>query len=228
MVDANEQCARDLISYASRPLMASSEKVTASLWAACFTCGDQRDKSIVTQNSGAPEVVTQQLKKPELRKRILNGVVDAFASFLVIMLVSWAFEHFASQEALNNAVNFQAHLYETVKAFSPTSIFRYLIDSHDFLFFHIDDLLMRFLPMLIVNNIMFALWFVLWIFVIGMSPVLLPITVLVEGNWFEWILVFFVFVPLAIFVASTSEDGTFFGDCCWRWLPRPSYFCSYN
>ena len=53
---------------------------------------------------------------------------------------------------------------------------------------------------------MYAFWFLLWIVVVSLSPVVLPITVLMEGTPLEWILVFVVFIPLAGLVIAASKD----------------------
>jgi hypothetical protein len=160
----------------------------------------------MTENDPSPKHAETE-KRPQLKIRVRNWLVDAFISLCCVLVIGMVFDRVADEKFLNSALNFQAHLYDSVKALNPLNIFTYISDGYEFLFFHLDDWLSYLLPIALVNLIMKVLFLPLWAVVVGGAWFVLPATILFEGSAFELILVLIVFVPLALLVAHAASDG---------------------
>ena len=143
-------------------------------------------------------------ESPKLESRVRNWSRDVAMTLLVVLPIGWAFEHIADRDTLEHLLKFQKHLYESVSNLNPLHLFGYLFDGFGFfqslaakvLFFVLPAGFAEFL-MRPLSILFFALGFCV-----------LPITVLIEGNFLEVIMVFAIYLPLAgLTVKSLEERG---------------------
>jgi|SRR5215469_2846530 len=162
-------------------------------------------KDISQREATEPEHSTT---KPQLKVRVRNRLLNYFLTFCCVVVVGVIFDRFGEKEFLEG--HFKG-FYDSVTKLNPLNIVRYLLDAFDFFFFHLDAWISSVLPATLANGIMKVLFLPLWAFVIGGAWLILPITVFVEGDIIEFVLVLIVFVPMALLVlGSTPDDNSAF------------------
>jgi len=142
-----------------------------------------------------------------VKRRVGRWIIDAAVFAVCTLPVFYMFELLAHKETLEDVLQFQESLYASLSQLNPLGLFGYLSGAHGFLFWHLDTYLGYILPSVVLNKIMLVLWPVSWLLVLGFSPILLPIAVLIEGTPLEWLVVFVVFLPLAGIVLHAGSHG---------------------
>ncbi len=140
------------------------------------------------------------------KRRILNWLIDTAVFLICGLPIVYAFEHIVDAKTLHHALEFQKGLYESVKNLDPGSLFSYLVNIHDLLFSHVGNLYNFLLSnshevfqrlgihpaIAIVVELLFRLFlsafalvafFLLWVVIIIMLPIVLPLAALMQGNY---------------------------------------------
>ncbi len=154
-------------------------------------------------DTGGPEVPETSGVNPPLGKdpvtykqRARNWLIDGAVFFAISLPIAYIFERLASKAGLEAAIRFQSDLLEAVKNLSPFGLVEHLLDFHFELLWSAKQILGSVLPEGLVDLATPILFLVTGALVIGLTPIALPILVVLNGNVFELFLVAAVFLPL--------------------------------
>lgn len=165
--------------------------------------GSEQPSAIAKEIESAPSVGAR------VKSRVKRWSVSILPFLLFGLPVTLAFEHFASKDALTAALKAQTDFYDAVSSLNPLHLLWYLGEAHEWIFWNLDDFLQLFLPIYLVNKIMYLVPILIWGFVLGMSPVIILVGAFREASTLEFVLIMIVLIPFFIGLAGNNgKDET--------------------
>src|ERR1700737_3347458 len=98
---------------------------------------DPPDPNLSPQDTKPNEAQTvsssQNVTRNSYKGRLMNWIRDSATFFVVALPIAFIFEHLAGAEGVEALRHIQHYFNESVSAFSPWSILRYIFDGIGFL-----------------------------------------------------------------------------------------------
>ncbi len=141
------------------------------------------------------------------KRRVRNGLIDIAVFCTVSLPIAYVFESFVSKESLQEALRFQEDLYNAVKDLTPFGLLYHILDFHLELLWSAKQMFSAVFPSGLVDLAVPILFLITGGLVIGLTPIALPVLVVVNGNPLELFLVLVVFLPLVIALREHGAVG---------------------
>jgi hypothetical protein len=158
--------------------------------------GPNRESDISVKPAGEPDAGGQHVN-PSLIRRVRNWFIDFLVTSAIVLPVAWLFEQVTEPERLHVILSAQDYAYKSVEKLDPQHLIDYLIDTALYI--------EKILPSWALPD----KHGIVLLTMIG-APLLLPIAVIVEGGFFELLMVFVIFLPLCTMIRSvegSSDSG---------------------
>ena len=148
--------------------------------------------------------------------RFGNWLIQFLVSTAVILIVAYVFEHLASKESVDKALELQGYLEKAISAFDPNQIVLYIGDAWIYVIGVVTNGLFNVLTLAIspsaaasiLGVVKFLIYFLSAAFVIAVLPVVVVIGVMNEGHLIEGILAIGCWLAVAIGARLNVKGGS--------------------